>query len=103
MFGVPSRDEIAQRAHLGFLKREQLKLSDWCRAEEEVRARAGRSSPVARETILELAYKFWETRGGEIGSAESDWYRAEEEVRKQPVTKPPGRQEAEYAQRATFA
>jgi hypothetical protein len=39
--------------------------------------------PVAeREEIARLAYLYWESRGGEGGSAEEDWLRAEQEFLK---------------------
>lgn len=32
------------------------------------------------EKVALLAYRFWEERGKQEGSAEDDWYRAEKEV-----------------------
>jgi hypothetical protein len=40
--------------------------------------------PVVRQTdraaIANLAYRYWQERGGPIGSPEQDWYRAEREL-----------------------
>lgn len=33
------------------------------------------------EQVARLAYSYWESRGGEGGSADEDWYRAEAELR----------------------
>jgi hypothetical protein len=35
------------------------------------------------EEIAQLAYSYWEARGGQGGSAEEDWIRAEESLRAQ--------------------
>ncbi len=35
-----------------------------------------------RDAIAQLAYSYWEARGGVGGSAEEDWLRAEEEYRR---------------------
>jgi len=32
--------------------------------------------------IAELAYSFWEARGGQGGSAWEDWFRAEQELKR---------------------
>jgi hypothetical protein len=32
--------------------------------------------------IAELAYSYWEARGGEGGSAWEDWFRAEQELKR---------------------
>jgi hypothetical protein len=34
------------------------------------------------DRIAQLAYSFWEARGGQGGSPEEDWHRAEQEVLK---------------------
>jgi Protein of unknown function (DUF2934) len=34
-----------------------------------------------RSAITNLAYRYWQERGGPIGSPEEDWYRAERELR----------------------
>jgi hypothetical protein len=33
-----------------------------------------------QEEIAVLAYRYWEARGGQDGSAEEDWLRAEQEL-----------------------
>jgi Protein of unknown function (DUF2934) len=33
-----------------------------------------------RDEIAELAYSYWEARGGQGGSPWEDWFRAEEEL-----------------------
>jgi len=33
------------------------------------------------ESIVELAYRYWQERGCPIGSPEEDWYRAVRELR----------------------
>jgi hypothetical protein len=40
----------------------------------------------SREEIQELAFLYWEARGGQGGSAEEDWLRAERELRIRTVT-----------------
>jgi hypothetical protein len=35
----------------------------------------------SRDEIAQLAYLFWESRGGQGGSSEADWLRAEQELR----------------------
>lgn len=39
------------------------------------------ASEPSREEIAQLAYLYWESRGGEDGSSEEDWLRAEQELR----------------------
>ena len=46
--------------------------------EERAKSLQGRSVP--REQIAQLAYSFWEARGGAEGSAFDDWLRAEREL-----------------------
>jgi hypothetical protein len=36
----------------------------------------------ANEEIAELAYSYWEARGGQGGSPWEDWFRAEEELKR---------------------
>ena len=54
---------------------------------------AGLESAIVRETddqvsaptetqIAELAYSYWEARGGKGGSPWDDWFRAEEELKR---------------------
>jgi len=35
----------------------------------------------SRDAIAQLAYLYWESRGGQGGSSEEDWLRAEQELR----------------------
>jgi len=35
----------------------------------------------SRDEIAQLAYLYWESRGGQGGSSEEDWLRAEQELR----------------------
>jgi hypothetical protein len=35
----------------------------------------------SREAIAELAYRYWQARGGRDGSPDEDWLRAERELR----------------------
>jgi len=35
----------------------------------------------SRDQIAQLAYLYWESRGGQAGSSEEDWLRAEQELR----------------------
>jgi len=35
----------------------------------------------SRDEIAQLAYLYWESRGGQNGSPEEDWLRAEQELR----------------------
>lgn len=37
--------------------------------------------PEDHEQIARLAHSYWESRGGEGGSAEDDWHRAETELK----------------------
>jgi Protein of unknown function (DUF2934) len=37
----------------------------------------------SREAIAALAYLYWQTRGGQNGSADEDWLRAERQLRQQ--------------------
>lgn len=39
-------------------------------------------SAPTHERIAELAYAYWEARGGEGGSSWEDWFRAEEELKR---------------------
>jgi hypothetical protein len=34
-----------------------------------------------KETVANLAYRYWQERGSPIGSPDQDWYRAERELR----------------------
>jgi hypothetical protein len=38
-------------------------------------------APIPQEQIEQLAYSYWEARGGHGGSPELDWLRAEEELK----------------------
>jgi Protein of unknown function (DUF2934) len=38
-------------------------------------------SATTREDIAELAYSYWEARGGQGGSPWEDWFRAEAELK----------------------
>jgi hypothetical protein len=52
--------------------------------EPEIAAPQAVATPVyqpSREDIAELAFRYWETRGGQGGSPEEDWLRAERELR----------------------
>jgi len=35
----------------------------------------------SHEEIAQLAYRYWESRGGQGGSSDEDWLRAEQELR----------------------
>jgi hypothetical protein len=35
-----------------------------------------------RSAIANVAFRYWQERGGPIGSPEEDWYRAERELRR---------------------
>jgi hypothetical protein len=39
-------------------------------------------SAPAEDQIAELAYSYWEARGGEGGSPWEDWFRAEQELKR---------------------
>jgi Protein of unknown function (DUF2934) len=46
---------------------------------EELRASDEIAAPT-HEEIADLAYRYWEARGGHGGSPWEDWFRAEEEL-----------------------
>ncbi len=46
---------------------------------EDMEATDEMSAPT-REEISELAYSYWEARGGRGGSPWEDWFRAEQEL-----------------------
>jgi hypothetical protein len=50
-----------------------------------VKAKTSAAPPAAaepsREAIAELAYLYWQGRGGQDGSADQDWLEAERELR----------------------
>jgi hypothetical protein len=48
---------------------------------EVIRADDEISAP-SDSQIAELAYSYWEARGGEGGSAWEDWFRAEQELKR---------------------
>ncbi len=47
----------------------------WTEADDDL------SSPTQSE-VAELAYSYWEARGGRGGSPWEDWFRAEEELKR---------------------
>jgi hypothetical protein len=51
----------------------------------QAKAKRSAAPPAAaepsREAIAELAYLYWQARGGQDGSANEDWLRAERELR----------------------
>jgi hypothetical protein len=48
---------------------------------EEIQADDEISAP-SDSQIAELAYSYWEARGGEGGSPWEDWFRAEQELKR---------------------
>ncbi|MEO8594266.1 MAG: DUF2934 domain-containing protein [Candidatus Solibacter sp.] len=67
------RDKQTQRngKHRG--ARSRVRLQDY----EELQ------SPPVDSRIAELAYSYWQSRGGPLGSPEEDWMRAERDIQEQ--------------------
>lgn len=40
-----------------------------------------------QEEVAQLAYSYWEARGGQAGSPDDDWYRAVQEVRRRRTSR----------------
>ena len=61
------------------IKQQQPSWEEWVSANNAMNA-AG-SNQAVEEAVAKLAYSYWESRGGQGGSAEQDWLRAEAEIR----------------------
>jgi Protein of unknown function (DUF2934) len=72
----PRRRSPAPRATRSQSKEETAGASA---ALQKMRERPPAAEP-SREAIAQLAYLYWEARGGRDGSADDDWLRAEREL-----------------------
>ena len=68
-----------KRKKAGPIKQQQPSWEEWVSANNAMNA-AGSNESV-EEAVAKLAYSYWESRGGQGGSAEQDWLRAEAEIR----------------------
>ena len=85
--GVRRKSPARSRKHTPVA--EEVQVSEEANGEDspvtELLPAAAAAYAPTHEEIAQLAYLYWESRGGETGSPDEDWLRAEQELRSRPA------------------